>query len=124
MILYEGPGWRLQRDPSRLKYSVLLGGEDWTIELSTYEWNCLCIVVFRLIDQLQDLKAQLMSEEQIFLEMEKEQWWGSIDGTKEKWSLSLIFSGDGEFNRSFEFGWPATTAQAVTSAMRIMWDSL
>ncbi len=124
MNLYEGSGWRLQRDPSRFKFSFLLGGEDWNIELSEDEWDCLCKVVFKLLDQFQELKDQLMIEEQISLEMEKDQWWASIDGNKENWCLRLIFTGDGNFHRSFELGWPVKTAQAVTSAMRIMWDSL
>ncbi len=123
MIQHEGPGWRLQRDISRKKFTVLLGGENWSIEISEEEWQSLCPPLFELLDQFEDLKSQLLDEEMIFLEKEKEPWWASIDGTKYAWTLSLILSCEENGDRSLEVSWPIATSSSVTSAMRLMWDS-
>ncbi|AAQ00627.1 MULTISPECIES: DUF1818 family protein [Prochlorococcus] len=122
MIHNEGPGWRLQKDPSKQKYSILIGGENWAVELSEKEWDCLCPVVFELIDQYEELQKQLMPEEKIFLEIERSPWWACINGTKENWSLKLILSGEDVEGRGLEVFWPVYTASVIVSAMRTMWD--
>ena len=63
MIQQEGLGWRLERDTSKKKFSFLIGGDNWAVELSEYEWESLCPVVLNLIDQYEKLKSQLMIEE-------------------------------------------------------------
>ena len=37
MIQQEGLGWRLSRDPSRSVFPVLIGGQDWALELKESE---------------------------------------------------------------------------------------
>ncbi len=123
MIQREGPGWRLQRDISQEKYTVLLAGENWAIELSEDEWQTLCAPLFELLDQFEDLKSQLLDEEKIFLEKEKDFWWISVDGTKNAWSLILILSYKDNRERSLEVSWPICISEIITSEMRLMWDS-
>ncbi len=123
MIQREGPGWRLQRDISRKKYTVLLAGENWAIEISEDEWQSLCSPLFELLDQFEDLKSQLLDEEKIFLEKEKDPWWVSVDGTKHAWSLILILSYKDKKERGLEVSWPISIAEKITSEMRLMWDS-
>ena len=48
MILQEGPGWRLARDPSRGEFSILVGGEGWAFELTEPEWNDLVALLSTL----------------------------------------------------------------------------
>jgi len=123
MIQHEGPGWRLAWDSSKDNYSFLIGGENWAFELTQDEWNSLVPIIGDLIDQHKGLKNQLMPEETISIEAERYPWWACIDGNKHNWSLKLILLGKDSERRSMEAYWPIPSAQAITSEMRIMWDS-
>ena len=100
-----------------------MGGKNWAIEISEDEWQSLCPPLFELLDQFEALKSQLLDEEKIFLEKEKEPWWASVDGTKHAWSLILILSYEDNRERSLEVSWPISISEAITSEMRLMWDS-
>ncbi|KGG14811.1 MULTISPECIES: DUF1818 family protein [unclassified Prochlorococcus] len=123
MIQREGPGWRLERDELRTGFPVLIGGENWAVELSSNEWQSLNGVILDLIGQYEQLKSQLMPEEKVFLEIERLPWWACIDGNSENWSLKLILSAEGTDKRGLEVFWPIPVAQVIVSAMRTMWDS-
>ena len=123
MITKEGPGWRLAMDPSRKRFPVLIGGESWAIELTDQEWESLVPLLLDLINQHQLLENQLMPQEAITLEIEREPWWACIDGNRYSWSLKLILQGDGEHLRSAEAFWPIPAAQDIAEAMRTIWDS-
>ena len=123
MFEKEGSGWRLAKDSSRGKFSVLIGGDGWAIELTKKEWESLFLLVTELVDQYKDQQNRLLEEEEIILEMERSYWWAGLEGNKSKWSLKLILKGDGEKKRGAEMYWPIPNAQFLTSAMRIMWDS-
>ncbi len=123
MIQNEGPGWRFQRDTSRKKFTILLGGDGWAVELTEDEWNSLCPLLLQLIDQYDQSKILLMKEEKINIEIEKNQWWACIEGDRYSWSLSLILSGEDMSERGVELYWPVPAAHAVTSVMRLLWNS-
>ncbi len=123
MIQHEGPGWRLARDSDREKFPVLIGGENWAIELSELEWASLVSLIDELTEQHQKLRDQLMLEESLFLEKELHPWWGCLDGDCSSWSLKFVLQGDGETLRGVEFHWPIPAAQAFVIAMRKIWDS-
>ena len=123
MIQQEGPGWRLARDSSRTGFPVIIGGESWALELTEQEWTVLVPVICELIDEHTSLKNQLMPDESISLELERQPWWGCIDGDKDSWSLKLVLEGDGNHIRGIEAYWPKPSAQAIAFAMRTMWDS-
>ena len=123
LIKREGPGWRLARDSARQTFSVLIGGEQWAVELSESEWVDFVSVVNELITQHGLVKSQLMEDESIYLGIQKSSWWGCMDGNKKDWSLKLIFHGDGANIRGFEMYWPIPVAQSFVKAMRNMWDS-
>ena len=124
MINHEGPGWRLARDPSRRSFPVLIGGDGWAFELTENEWLSLVPLVDELINEHKKLENQLMKEESISLEIERQPWWGCLDGDRESWSLQIILEGQGEGEslRGLEAFWPIPAAQAITSAMRTVWD--
>ncbi len=123
MIEEEGTGWRLAKDSLRGEFPVLIGGNFWSTELTENEWNSLMLLLIDLIKQHDQYKNQLMKEELITLEIEREPWWACIDGGRESWSLKLILSGDRRNRRGIEMYWPIPEAQAFVSAMRTMWDS-
>ena len=93
-----------------------------TNEPSLEEWNTLCKALFQLIDQHEQLKNQLMKEESICLEIERQPWWGCLDGDRDSWSLQIVLESNGESLRGFEAFWPVPAAQAITDAMRTVWD--
>ena len=123
MIQHEGKGWRLELNNTKKDFPVLIGGENWAVEISKIEWNGLRVVVSKLIDQYEYLRSSLMKEEKILIEIDIAPWWACIDGTKKDWRLKLILDGKGCDGRGLEIFWPNPAAQAIVSVMRIMWDS-
>ena len=123
MIQQEGPGWRLARDPSRGSFPVLLGAEHWAIELTEEEWVSLVVLVDDLVEQYKNQESQLMPEEALCLEIERKPWWACLDGDRNAWSLQLVLEGDGRSRRGVEAFWPIPAAEAITAAMRTIWDS-
>ena len=123
MIKKEGPGWRIIRDLSRDNFSTLIGGETWAIELNNSEWKNLVEVVIDLSDQYKSLKEQLMGDEDITLELERNPWLAILKGDQYGWTLRLILSSSGLSNRGAEVYWPRNVTNYVANAMRIMWDS-
>ncbi|MFL0769979.1 MAG: DUF1818 family protein [Prochlorococcus sp.] len=124
MIQQEGPGWRLARDPTRGFFPVLIGGESWAIEITESEWQGLMTLLCDLNDQHQQLIDQLLDEESISVEIERQPWWGCLDGDRHAWSLQLVLEGDQHRGRGAEGAWPAPAAQAITAALRTVWESL
>ena len=123
MIKKEGQGWRIIRDSSRNHFSTLIGGSSWAIELTDSEWKSLVITVIDLTNQYEDSKEQLMAEEDITLELDRNPWLAILKGDQYGWSLKLILSHSGQFNRGAEVSWPRNVTDSVVNAMRTMWDS-
>ncbi len=123
MIQQEGPGWRLARDTSRSIFPYLIGGENWAIELTKDEWEIFFNLINDLIDHHKQLADQLMPEEQIFIELERDPWWAALDGDRNYWKLQIVLSSKYSANRGVEAEWPIPAAQAMATAMRTMWDS-
>ena len=123
MLKKEGPGWRIIRDSSRNNFSTLIGGNQWAIELNQHEWEILVKAVIDLSDQYQDVRAQLMGEEDITLELERSPWLAILKGDQYGWNLKLILNGSLSLNRGAEVYWPRNVTKQVANAMRIMWDS-
>ena len=106
MIKKEGLGWRLIRDQSRGDFTTLIGGENWAIELTDSEWNSFVQVVFDLYQQYLDVKDQLMGDEDITLEIERNPWMAILKGDRYGWSLKFILSQSEALHRGAEFFWP------------------
>ena len=123
MIQQEGSGWRLLRGPKRPLFSVLIGGEHWAFELSESEACALASLVRELTGQHRSICDQLMAEEAITVELERDGWWGCLEGDRLRWSLRAIRSGDADQARGLEFCWPHPASQAIAEAMRTLWDS-
>ena len=123
MIKKEGPGWRIIRDSSREKFSTLIGGQNWAIELDQLEWEILVRIVIDLSDQYKEVKGQLMGNEDITLELERTPWLAILRGDQYGWNLKLILSASDFLNRGAEVFWPKNVTKNVTDAMRKMWDS-
>ena len=123
MISQEGSGWRLAWDPSKQHFPILLGGEGWACELSEIEWQCFVQLVGDLVEEHKKMKTQLMAEETVALEIEREICWGCLEGNKDKWSIHVLFPSKGTKARGFEASWPSSIAKDFVHGMRTMWDS-
>tara|TARA_Y100001968_G_scaffold4931_1_gene4359 strand:+ start:76 stop:456 length:381 start_codon:yes stop_codon:yes gene_type:complete len=123
VIKKEGPGWRIIRDLSRDNFSTLIGGENWAIDLTQSEWKILVKVVNDLSYQYEDIKDQLMGDEDITLELESPPWLAILKGDQYGWDLKLILNGSLALNRGAEVYWPSKVSKQVANAMRTMWDS-
>ncbi|MBW3042606.1 DUF1818 family protein [Prochlorococcus marinus] len=122
MIKKEGHGWRIITDSSRDRFSTLIGGECWAIELNESEWEILVRLVVDLSNQYIDIKDQLMGDENITLELGRSPWFAILKGDKNGWDLKLILTPSDSVNRGAEIFWPRNVTMFVTNAMRTMWD--
>tara|TARA_Y100001968_G_scaffold165023_1_gene151031 strand:- start:415 stop:795 length:381 start_codon:yes stop_codon:yes gene_type:complete len=123
VIKKEGHGWRIILDSSRDIFSILIGGEAWAIELNQSEWKTLVEIVINLSDQYNDVKGQLMGDEDITLEFERSPWIAFLKGDQYGWELKLILNSSSSLNRGAEIFWPRNVTIFVANAMRTMWDS-
>ena len=123
MVKKEGSGWRIIRDTSRGNFSTLIGGSSWAIELNNYEWEALVVLVLDLSNQYIGIKEQLMGDEDITIELERNPWLAILNGDQYGWNLKLILSPSTSSDRGAEVSWPRNVTEAVTNAMRTMWDS-
>ena len=123
MQIKKEDNWRLIRDPDKGKYCFLISVNHWSIELQDHEFASLFKLLDKLIDQFLRLENQLMDEESINLEIERLPWYIELEGTKNKWSLRIIFESN-EQTRSFEMYWPSSISKDLFFEMRKMWESI
>jgi hypothetical protein len=117
VILREGEGWRLAWDGSRQPFSVLIAGEGWAAELSELEASALRDAVADLVAQHQGLVDQLMEEEGIELELERDPWWLAIEGDRRSWSLRVVLT-PLVGQRALEGSWSHAAARPFTQALQ------
>ena len=123
MPIKEEDNWRLVRNPDKGKYCFLISVNEWSIELQEHEFVSLFKLLDSLINQFLLLENQLMDEELINLEFERLPWYAELEGTKNKWSLRIIFESN-EKTRYFEMYWPSSVSKNLFLEMRKMWESM
>ena len=116
-------GWRLLRDFKKGKYCFLIGVDNWAIELQKNEFHSLYLLLFRVNEQLLDIKNELMDEEYISLELEQIPWYVELKGKKNDWSLRFVFESQDQ-TRSFEMYWPIQIAKNLSYEIKRMWESM
>ena len=115
--------WRLIHNPSKGKYCFLIGINNWAIELQKDEFSSLYRLLNQLIKEFNLLKADLLEEELVNLEIEIAPWYAELEGNKKEWSFRIILESK-EGRRSFEMYWPTQTAETLFFEIRKMWESL
>lgn len=117
MIERDGEGWRIAWDGDRQPFAVLIGGAGWATELSRVEAEALRDALADLLAQHAALVDQLMAEESISLELERDPWWLTIDGDRREWSLQVMLSPlPGQ--RAFEGSWPHPASRGFSQALQ------
>ncbi|MCT0200713.1 DUF1818 family protein [Synechococcus sp. CS-1325] len=112
----EGDGWRLAWEPARQPFSVLIGGVGWAAELTTAEALALRQAIRDLVKQWGELTDQLLDEELISLELERQPWWVGLEGDRTTWALHFVLS-TGPSQRGIEGSW---TLAAGAHGLRAM----
>ncbi len=117
MIERDGEGWRIAWDGDRQPFVVLIGGAGWATELSRVEAEALRDALADLLAQHAALVDQLMAEESISLELERDPWWLTIDGDRREWSLQVMLRPlPGQ--RAFEGSWPHPASRGFSQALQ------
>jgi hypothetical protein len=117
VIERDGEGWRIAWDGDRQPFAVLIGGAGWATELSRVEAEALRDALADLLAQHAALVDQLMAEESISLELERDPWWLTIDGDRREWSLQVMLSPlPGQ--RAFEGSWPHPASRGFSQALQ------
>jgi len=119
VIEREGEGWRIAWDGDRQPFGVLIGGEGWAIELSCNEAESLRHALADLVAQHAALVDQLMAEEAISLELERDPWWLTIEGDRQRWDLQVVLT-PASGQRAFEGRWPHPASLAFSRALQVL----
>ena len=117
MIQREGKGWRLAWDGSRQPFSVLMGGDGWAAELTQAEAEALRDAVADLVAQHQSFVDQLMAEEAIELELERDPWWLAIEGDRSTWALRVMLT-PAAGQRALDGSWGVVAAAPCSQALQ------
>ena len=115
--------WRLLKDLKKGKFCFLISVDNWSIELQKSEFHSLYLLLFKINEQLLEIKSELMEEESITLELEQLPWYIELEGNKNEWSLKFVFESQ-DNNRSFEMYWPIPIAQKLFYEIKKMWESM
>lgn len=89
-ILKKGDGWRIGWNPYADSYQGLVGSNEWAIELTETEFHDFCRLLLQLDRTMQEMAAELVSEERIACEAESDQVWLEVEGYPHAFSLRLI----------------------------------
>ncbi len=124
MQVREGKGWRLEHDPARHPFVVLIGGGlaegAWAAEMTAEEAEGLSSAVRRLLEQHASLAPSLMEEEAIALELEtpcaEGILWVGLEGDRQRWSLRFMLSPSAAV-RAIEGGWDRGASAALAAAL-------
>jgi len=109
-------------DPSTKQFVGLENGcaadlEGWAAELTELEASALRDAVADLVAQHQGLVDQLMEEESIELELERDPWWLAIEGDRGSWSLRVVLT-PAAGQRAVEGGWSVAAARPFSQALQ------
>ena len=119
----EERNWSLIKDIKKGKFCFLIRVKNWAIELQKHEFESLYKLLLNLHSQFLEIKAELMDEESINLEIEQMPWYVELEGNKYEWNLRLIFESS-EQTRSFEMYWPIPIAENLCYEIKKMWESM
>jgi hypothetical protein len=116
MQVQEGEGWRWLVDPGRHPFAVLIGGQDWAVELTADEAQGLQEGLVHLVQEHHGLVDQLMAEETISLELERGPLWMALEGGREVWQLRFVLT-PASRSRAVEGGWRPEASVALVAAL-------
>lgn len=119
MQVDEGVGWRLVVDPSRQPFSVLIGGSAWSVEFTEPEALTLAEGIAVLLEQHRRIADQLMDDEDLELDWEREDLWIGLTVHQGLWALRFVLEST-TGRRGVEAGWDAAASPALALALEAL----
>lgn len=115
-ILKTGAGWRLGWDADAPDFKVLVGADDWAIELTEAEFEDFCRLAERLKQTIRALASELMDEEKFSCEVESDRIWLEAEGDANAYGLRLIV----QSHRSAEGYWSAPAVPELLQTLPLL----
>ncbi len=113
-ILKKGEGWRIGWNPDAPVYKGLVGSNEWAIELTETEFQDFCRLLLQLAETMEQMSAELVSEERIACEAESDQVWLEVEGYPHAFSLRLIL----QTGRGAEGNWSDSALAEFIAAVK------
>ncbi|MGB3513204.1 MAG: DUF1818 family protein [Microcoleaceae cyanobacterium] len=115
-ILKSGSGWRLGWNPQAAEFHGLVGGDDWSIELTEAEINDFCRLLGQLSKTMGQMANELMDEERIACEAESDLIWMELEGFAESYTVQFILNQ----GRRGEGKWPVDAVPGLVQAAQML----
>ena len=115
-IVKSGVGWRLGWNPEAVEFKGLVGGDDWSIELTEAELNDFCRLLDQLTKTISKMAYELMDEERIACEAESDLLWMQVEGFPESYSVQFILNQ----GRRAEGKWPLEAVPGLVQAAQML----
>lgn len=112
-----GEGWRIGWDDEAEVYRGLLGGEQWSLELTQPELDDFCRLALRLDAEIQHIAQELMDAEKLTCEAESDLLWLEADGYAQSYSLRFILL----TGRQGEGNWPESAVSGLLQALQTLY---
>jgi len=111
-LIKNGSGWRLGWDSKAIDYQGLVGGDNWSIELTEAELDDFCRLLVQLAQTMSEIASELMDEEKITCEAESDLLWMEVEGYPDAYTLRLILN----TRRRCEGSWLASAVPNLVQA--------
>ncbi|NJR51200.1 MAG: DUF1818 family protein [Leptolyngbyaceae cyanobacterium CSU_1_3] len=114
-MLKTGSGWRVGWDEEAPEYKGLIGGDEWSIELTAAEFDDFARLVEQLSGTMHQMASELMDEEAIACEAESSLLWLEAEGFPQQFCLRFILLS----GRRGEGFWPVAAVPGLIQAVRL-----
>lgn len=111
-----GEGWRIGWDPDASLYCGLVAGHEWALELTAAELEDFCRLVVQLAESINQISAELMSDETVTCEVESPLLWLEAEGYAHAYSLRMILL----TGRRGEGAWPESVVHGLIQAVQTL----
>ena len=115
-IVKSGTGWRLGWNPKALEFQGLVGGDDWSIELTAGELDDFCRLLGQLSKTISQMADELMDQERIVCEAESDLLWMQVEGFPESYTVQFILNQ----GRRGEGKWPVDAVPSLVEAAEML----
>jgi Domain of unknown function (DUF1818) len=115
-LIKSGSGWRIGWNPNASEYKGLIGGDNWSIELTEAELNDFCRLLAQLAATISQMASELMDEEKIACEAESDLLWMEVEGYPSAYNLRFILNS----GRRGEGSWGAQAVPPLLQATQVL----
>lgn len=115
-IIKSGAGWRLGWNPEAPEFQGLVGGDNWSMELTEVELGDFCRLLDQLTKTMSIMANELMDEERITCEAESDLIWIQMEGFPESYTVQFILNR----GRRGEGKWPVEAVPGLVQAAQIL----